>query len=367
MSSSRRVHGQRRHPSVSHLVVPSARQLPIPGSTARNQTLALGLTSRDFDELPPSRGLSIEYRSLFFTSKEPPQTVREWAEQRGVRLRALHEVADERGSRSRKVLFGLRDGYAIESVLIRRRDGKTACVSSQVGCAFSCQFCASGRAGLKRNLEAGEIVEQVVRLGTKVNRIVFMGIGEPLHNYDQVLAAIRILRDRRGMNFPTPGITLSTIGVPRGLQRLREEHLALNLTVSLHATTQEVRERLIPGSRRHDLAEVVGRALSWAERHQRVVTFVYLVLPEVNDTPADALRLAKMLAGKRARVNLMRWNPVDNVDLRRTPDRSLALFRQTLARVNIPVVVRDTQGRDSSAACGQLWLRDRNGAAVRRR
>src|SRR5690606_17957416 len=157
---------------------------------------------------------------------------------------------------------------------------------------------------------AEEIVAQVVQLGPRVNRIVFMGIGEPLHNYDEVLRSIRILRDRSGIGFPTRRITLSTIGVPRGLARLRGEHLAIQLTISLHATTQDVRTELIPGSRRHDLQEVVERALSWADRHNRVVTFAYLLLPGVNDSPADADRLAEMLAGQRARVNLMRWNPV---------------------------------------------------------
>ncbi len=259
---------------------------------------------------------------------------------------------------SSKWLFALDDGYAIESVLIRRRDGYTACVSSQVGCAFACQFCASGQAGLMRNLTAGEIVEQVVRLGRRVNRIVFMGIGEPLNNYDNVIRAIRILRDRKGLRFPTSGVTISTIGIPKSLVRLREEHLAINLTVSLHATTQEVRDRLIPGAKKHEISEVISRALSWALRHNRTVTFVYLILPGVNDTLADAHRLADVLSGQPARVNLMRWNPVVGVALQRTPDRSLAMFRQVLQASCVPVVVRDTQGRDISAACGQLWLRD---------
>lgn len=195
-----------------------------------------------------------------------------------------------------------------------------------------------------------------------------MGIGEPLHNYDQVMRAIRILRDRDGLAFPTRGITLSTIGVPRGLERLREEHLAIQLTISLHATTQEVRGELIPGARKHDLQEVVERALSWADRHNRVVTFAYLLLPGVNDSLADANRLTEMLAGQKARVNLMRWNPVAGVaGFHRAHDRTLASFREVLVRAGIPVTVRDTQGRDISGACGQLWLRDRQGVPLRRR
>lgn len=339
------------------------------GSTRAGRTsssaLALNLTSDEFDTLNANHQTQVAYRDLFSPHADVPRALRNWSQTHDVQLRSLRRITQERGGRSQKVLFGLDDGYAIESVLIRRHDGHTACISSQVGCAFACQFCASGQAGLKRNLSAGEIVEQVVQLGPKVNRIVFMGIGEPLNNYDQVMRAIRILRDRRGLDFPTTGITISTIGIPKALAQLREEHLAVNLTISLHATTQEVRDRLIPGSRKHPISEVVARASSWAERHNRVVTFVYLVLPGVNDTLADAKRLSLMMADRKARVNLMRWNPVDGVALGRTPDRSLGMFQEILDRASVPAVVRDTQGRDISAACGQLWLRDLRGAPVK--
>lgn len=330
-------------------------------------TLALNLTADEFEALNAGSKTRVAYRDLFCPHMDLPRALRNWSEARGVQLRSLRKITQERGGRSQKVLFGLRDGYAVESVLIRRHDGHTACISSQVGCAFACQFCASGQAGLKRNLSAGEIAEQVVQLGPKVNRIVFMGIGEPLNNYEQVMKAIRILRDRRGMNFPTSGITLSTIGIPKALAQLREEHLAINLTISLHATTQEVRDRLIPGSRKHDINEVIARASSWAERHNRIVTFVYLVLPGINDTPAEAKRLAGLMSNRKARVNLMRWNPVDGVALDRTSDRSLGFFREVLDRAGVPVVVRDTQGRDISAACGQLWLRDLRGIPIEKR
>jgi 23S rRNA (adenine2503-C2)-methyltransferase len=305
------------------------------------------------------------YRALF-SHGDPPRAARRWADAQGLPFRGLTRIGAERGSRSTKFLFSLADGYAVESVRIRRRDGYTACISSQVGCAFACRFCASGQAGLKRNLSAGEIVEQVIQLGAGINRIVFMGIGEPLNNYDEVLKAIRILRDRRGLDFPSTGITLSTIGIPKGLVRLREEHLGINLTISLHATTQQIRDRLIPGARKHAIGEVMAAALSWGERHRRTVTFVYLVLPGWNDSAADAARLAQMTKHPYARVNLMRWNPVDGMDLGRTTDRSLAFFRYRLEQAGVPVVVRDTQGRDIDAACGQLWLRNLEGLPVSR-
>lgn len=265
----------------------------------------------------------------------------------------------DQGAMTTKHLFGLPDAGAIEAVRIRRRTGVTACVSSQVGCAFGCQFCASGKLGLQRQLRSGEIVQQVLELGAHVNRVVYMGIGEPLHNYTEVLRSIRTLRDRRGLGLPTSGITISTIGLPHRLARLREEHLKINLTVSLHATTDEVRHRLIPGARGFRIADVVHTSQRWAERHNRVVTYVYLLLPGVNDTPDDLQRLGDLMAGRRARVNLMRWNPVLGGDqFRRVDDRGLSRFKRELVRRQVPTVVRDTQGRDIDAACGQLWLRD---------
>lgn len=324
---------------------------------------ALDLNHEDFAALNVGSN-AITYRDLFVPHADLPRALRRWADARGLAPRGLTRRSRQVGGMSEKILFGLRDGYAIESVLIRRRDGFTACISSQVGCAFGCRFCASGQAGLKRNLSAGEIIEQVVRLGPKVNRIVFMGIGEPLNNYDNVLAAIRILRDRRGMAFPTSGITISTIGIPKGLQALREEHVAINLTISLHATTDEQRGALIPGARKHVIADVVGGALSWARRHNRTATFVYLLLPGINDSEADLDRLIAMFRGEPARLNLMRWNEVDGLGFTRIGDHRLMQFHRALERAGIPTVVRDTQGKKIDAACGQLWLRDLRGQPV---
>jgi len=339
---------------------------PHPSPPGTEPSFALDLSYERFDELNRLPGPQVAYRDLFAPHEDLPKSLRRWAEARGVALRALTRRDRQFGGTSEKHLFGLRDGYAIESVLIRRRDGYTACISSQVGCAFACRFCASGQAGLMRNLTPGEIVEQVVRLGPKVNRIVFMGIGEPLNNYDNVLGAIRILRDRRGLDFPTTGITISTIGIPKGLKALREEHLGLNLTISLHATTDEVRSRLIPGTRKHAIADVVAGALSWAHRHSRIVTFVYLLLPGINDTDADLARLVTMFRNAPARLNLMRWNEVDGLGFSRVSDHRLVQFRRGLERAGIPVVVRDTQGNRIDAACGQLWLRDLKGVPVAR-
>lgn len=329
------------------------------------EPFALDLSYDAFEALNAT-GPRLAYGALFSPHEDLPRPLRQWAAARNIAARGLTRRDRQLGGMSEKHLFGLRDGYAVESVLIRRRDGFTACISSQVGCAFACRFCASGQAGLKRNLSPGEIVEQVVRLGPRVNRIVFMGIGEPLNNYDNVLAAIRILRDRRGLDFPTTGITLSTIGIPKALKALREEHLGINLTISLHATTDEARGQLIPGARKHAIADVVGGALSWARRHNRIVTFVYLLLPGSNDTDADLNRLIGMFRGEPARLNLMRWNEVDGLGFARVSDHRLMQFRTGLERAGISVVVRDTQGNKIDAACGQLWLRDLRGQPVAR-
>lgn len=305
---------------------------------------------------------STAFRSLY-QHRRIDKSVLAAAEALNLQTDPLREVDAQAGSMTTKYLFGLTDGAAVETVKITRRTGQTACVSSQVGCAFQCQFCASGQNGLTRHLSPGEIVQQVLALGSDINRVVFIGIGEPLHNYDNVLAAVRILRDRQGLGLNTRGITISTIGVPDGLRRLREEHMAINLTVSLHATDDTTRHRLIPGARQHQIEDVIARSLSWARRHNRTVTYVYLILPGVNDNDADQTRLAEWFSGQPARINLMRWNPVDgDISFRRANDPTLTRFRDGLVQAHIPTTVRDTQGQDIDAACGQLWARQQIGS-----
>lgn len=270
----------------------------------------------------------------------------------------LTRMAVQKGRMTTKYVFGVAQGDSIEAVRIKRRTGLTACVSSQVGCGFGCQFCASGRLGLSRHLLPGEIVQQVMELGHSVNRIVFMGIGEPLHNYDNVMKAIRILRDRRGLNMSTGGITISTIGIPDALTRLREEHLKVNLTISLHTTDDQRRHELIPGSKGHSVEDVVAASQSWALRHNRIPTYVYLILPGVNDSKRDLQVLQRWFKDRPARINLMRWNPVEGgLRFKKVDDRTMSQFKRSLDGAGIPTVVRDTQGHDIDAACGQLWLK----------
>lgn len=272
----------------------------------------------------------------------------------------LRTVSLERGRMSAKHLFeiGGPGGVALESVRIKRRTGATACVSTQAGCAVGCAFCASGANGLVRNLTAGEIVEQVMALGPRVNRIVYMGVGEPLMNLDAVLKSMRILRDRHGLALPTSGMTISTIGIPAGLKRLREVHMKYNLTISLHATCDDMRHTLMPGTSRHHVDDVVAAAKDWSLRHNRPVTYAYLVLPGLNDTRADVHRLTQWFSGGGGRVNLMRWNPVEE----RSPlpvarDRDLHRMLEALTLGGVEAGVRDTQGLDVHGACGQLRIR----------
>lgn len=193
----------------------------------------------------------------------------------------------ENGGDTKKYAFELNDGYCIETVSITRKTGTTVCVSTMVGCPIGCTFCESGSNGFIRNLSASEIVQQVILMKDKINRIVFMGMGEPLLNYDTLIKAIHILRDRNGLDFPTDGITISTVGPLKELKKLREEHIKIQLTLSLHATTQAVRDRLIPNMKGQDIGKIVESVLSYSERHNRKITIAYLLIPGVNDKSSD--------------------------------------------------------------------------------
>ena len=201
---------------------------------------------------------------------------------------------------SEKYVYELKDNKYIETVFIKRRDGGTVCVSTQVGCPVGCIFCESGRNGFVRNLTSSEIVQQIILLRRKVNRIVFMGMGEPLFNYDNLIKAIHILRDRYELNFPTDGITISTVSPVDQLKKLREEHLKIQLTISLHAAAQSARNRIIPHMRIYAIEDVVKQALSYSERHNRKIVFAYLLLPGINDLSLRCKTTCKMVSGQKS-------------------------------------------------------------------
>ena len=257
-------------------------------------------------------------------------------------------------SDTEKYVYELLDGKCIETVFIKRRDGGTVCVSTQVGCSVGCIFCESGRNGFVRNLTPSEIVQQVILMRRKINRIVFMGMGEPLFNYNNLIKAIHILRDRNGMNFPTDGITVSSVGPVEQLKKLREEHLKIQLTISLHATTQAERNRIIPNMHIYNIDDVVNGALSYAKRHNRKVVFAYLLLPGINDRPSDVKQLARWFRGKNVMLNLLEYNPTSNLKIKMPKKQEMAIFKQQLERAGLEVTMRISHGRNIKAACGQL-------------
>jgi 23S rRNA (adenine2503-C2)-methyltransferase len=204
-------------------------------------------------------------------------------------------------------------------------------------------------------LTASEIVGQALSVKERINRIVFMGIGEPLHNYLSLIEAIHILRDRSGLNFPTDGITLSTVGVLSGLKRLREEHLKIQLVLSLHATSQLVRNRLIPGMKNNSIGETVKAFLAYGKRHNRKVTVAYLLFPGINDRISDKKQLAKWFGDENVRINLLPFNKTIGT-FRCATAKQLQTFKKDLETFGLEVSIRKTEGRNIQAACGQVLI-----------
>ena len=255
-----------------------------------------------------------------------------------------------------KYLYPAGPGNFVESVYIPTEDRATLCVSSQVGCKMNCLFCMTGKQGFTKNLSANEILNQIQSLPEteELTNIVFMGMGEPLFNYDNLIAAIHILRDRNGLNFPTDGITISTVGPVDQLKKLREEHLKIQLTISLHAATQSARNRIIPHMRIYAIEDVVKQALSYSERHNRKIVFAYLLLPGINDRPSDVRQLAKWFRGKKVMINVLQYNPTSNSRIKAPQKREIVAFKHQLEQAGLEVTMRVSHGREINAACGQL-------------
>ena len=259
-----------------------------------------------------------------------------------------------------KFLLTLADGRHIESVFIPDTPAQTFCVSTQVGCAMKCAFCLTGKMGLVRNLSAGEIAAQVRVLAHETGlakaafNIVLMGMGEPLHNYDATMKAIRMLADPKGLGLHPKRITLSTVGVLPGLEKLAKEELMPNLAISLHATTTEQRDSLVPVNRKFTLEELIGACKRFPLAKRRRIMFEYVLLDGVNDTPEDARRLVRLLDGIKAKVNLLPLNEAAGIPFSRPSDARVNAFAQILVDRGLVVTVRRSRGRDIRAACGQL-------------
>ena len=259
-----------------------------------------------------------------------------------------------------KYLFELADGTRIESVYIPDTPAQTFCISSQVGCAMACAFCLTGKMGLTRHLSAAEIVGQVrvlahdLHLADRAFNIVVMGMGEPLHNYDATLAALRIVGDKAGLGVPARRITLSTVGLVPGIERLGQEPFMPNLAISLHASHEEQRDALVPVNRKYDLEALIEACRRFPATRRSRITFEYVLLSGVNDTPADARRLVKLLDGIKGKVNLLPLNAAPGIPFDRPDDARVDAFAKILADKGLTVSVRKSRGRDIRAACGQL-------------
>jgi len=272
------------------------------------------------------------------------------------------ETVSRSADGTRKLLFRLADGYAIESVLIPEPPRLTLCISSQAGCGMGCAFCATARLGLQRHLTADEIVGQVIaaegRLegAESISNVVLMGMGEPLHNYDNVAAALEILSAPWGLAISARRITVSTVGLLPQMDRLVRE-TKVNLAVSLSATTDEERVRLMPVNKRYPLAALMALCRSLPIAQRRRITFEYVMLAGRNDSPADAARLVALLHGIRAKVNLIPFNPFPAAGVTRSSDAAIEDFRQRLLAAGVLVTLRRSRGQDIDAACGQLAAR----------
>ena len=272
-----------------------------------------------------------------------------------------------------KFLLRLIDGRQIESVYIPDTPGHTFCLSTQVGCAMRCAFCLTGKMGIDRNLTAGEITGQVRVLArdlglsdTRFN-IVLMGMGEPLHNYDETMKALYILADEHGLNVSPRRVTLSTVGVLPALERLATEPLMPNLAISLHSTTEDQRDMLVPINRKYGLKELLDACRRFPLKRRERITFEYVMLQDVNDTPEDARRLVKLLNGIKAKVNLLPLNEAAGIPFERPSDDRVNRFAQILAERGVTVSVRKSRGRDIRAACGQLITESSRAAAPGKR
>ncbi|MBI3985306.1 MAG: 23S rRNA (adenine(2503)-C(2))-methyltransferase RlmN, partial [Lentisphaerae bacterium] len=273
-----------------------------------------------------------------------------------VTTRETREDSQDRGTI--KLLLALRDRHCVEAVIIPAAHRRTVCISSQVGCKFNCAFCASGKSGFTRDLEAGEMVGQALaaaaRLKANPTHVVFMGIGEPLDNVEAVLAAVRILNDPEGLKIGARRITISTCGIIPGIRRLAAEGLQVELSVSLHAPNDVLRSTLMPVSRRYALEPLLEACRDYVEHTGRIITFEYTPIRGVNDSRAQAEQLADLLKDLPCRVNLIPLSPLPEYEHQPSPPETARLFMRSLEHRHINATLRASKGAGVNAACGQL-------------
>ena len=258
----------------------------------------------------------------------------------------------------KKYLFELTDGERIESVVMFHDYGISVCVSSQVGCNMSCAFCESGRLKKRRNLEAYEIVEQILLIeqdiGKRISHIVVMGIGEPFDNYDNVMKFVKIVNDNKGIDIGSRHITISTCGIVPGIYKFMNEEGPVNLAISLHAPNDEIRNKIMPISKRYKLEELMEAIKKYISVTNRRVTFEYIMLDNINDSTLCAMELSKLLKGINCYVNLIPYNETENISFKRSKNSQIMKFYDILKKNSINVTIRKEFGSKVDAACGQL-------------
>jgi 23S rRNA (adenine2503-C2)-methyltransferase len=263
---------------------------------------------------------------------------------------------------TKKYLFELEDGHTVESVLIPGEDRQTLCISSQVGCRQACRFCLTGSGGFTRDLKAYEIVDQVLEISRilkheetrGITNIVLMGMGEPLANFDEVVKAVKLITSGTGLGFSPRRVTVSTDGLVPEIEKLGHSGLKVNLAVSLNATTDEVRNRIMPVNKRYPIKELLAACKRFPLEPRRRITIEYVMLRGVNDSLDDAQRLIKLLRGIKCKLNLIPFNPFSGSEFKRSDDATVRRFQQILLEAHYTAPIRESRGRDISAACGQL-------------
>jgi 23S rRNA (adenine2503-C2)-methyltransferase len=293
-----------------------------------------------------------------------PKDLRAALAAHGVAFSSLDVATVQRSNdgQTAKALFRLHDGNEVEAVLMEHSGERTTvCISSQAGCAFACAFCSTGQAGFTRNLDAVEIFDQALFFareladrGKRITNVVFMGMGEPFHNYESVMGAVALLNDPHGFGLGHRHITISTVGLVDKIDRFAEEHLQVNLAISLHAPSDEVRSQFMPVNRKFGIGELMAACERYVEKTRRKVFFEYVMLEGRNDDAACARKLAQLMRGHLYHVNLIPYNATPDAPFTGTPDARIWEFAGILDAAGVPTTVRHNMGRDIAAACGQL-------------
>ncbi|NGX33723.1 MAG: putative dual-specificity RNA methyltransferase RlmN [Candidatus Anoxychlamydiales bacterium] len=275
----------------------------------------------------------------------------------------LKKTEESKDQETKKYLFELADGYFIEAVLILSDKRKTICVSSQVGCPVKCTFCASGKKGFFRNLLAFEIIEQILQVANDINEkpthIVFMGMGEPLLNLEELIKAIKIISNEKYLKISQRKITVSTAGILENIEKLREKDLKVNLALSLHAPTDEIRKKIMPYTKKYKLSDLISSLNDYAFNTKRDISFEYILIEDINDSIECAKKLYLLLKDIQCSINLIPYNEIEGLNFKRPNHKKTFEFKSFLLSKKMNVSQRYTKGNDILASCGQLAIKQR--------